>query len=163
MRRSSLAPLPTRLPAKQLREWWGATSTSTARMLRWGQNSSSSSITQPSRQCWARWSVWSTQEYRLDHVYSTLLRPAKGDGDPTLCGTSRWHSGPQHWPRQWHEYHVENGGNIQSGLTFVAYELRSVGKGADGMGSIPGSHGRSGHLFAGRSIPCQPLRSKTRL
>ena len=35
-------------------------------------------------------------EYRLDHVYSTLLRPAKGDGDPTLCGTSRWHSGPRH-------------------------------------------------------------------
>lgn len=31
-------------------------------------------------------------EYRLDHVYSTLLRPAANVDDPTLCGTSRWHS-----------------------------------------------------------------------
>ena len=69
----------------------------------------------------------------------TLLRPGP-PGDPTLCGTSRWHSGPQHWPRQRHEYYNVTGGQISSGLTVVAYELRDVGTGDGGMGAIPGSH-----------------------
>ena len=42
--------------------------------------------------------------FRLDHVYATLLRPGT-QADPTLCGTSSWHSGPMMWPRSRHEYY----------------------------------------------------------
>ena len=41
--------------------------------------------------------------FRLDHVYATLLRPGT-QADPTLCGTSSWHSGPMMWPRSRHEF-----------------------------------------------------------
>ncbi len=76
--------------------------------------------------------------FRLDHTYATLLRPARGPLDPTLCGTSRWHSGPQAWPRQRHEYYSCDAGVFSSGLTVVAYELCDVPPGAGGFGAIPG-------------------------
>lgn len=70
---------------------------------------------------------------------ATLLRPAHGPADPTLCGTSRWHSGPQMWPRQRHEYFSCDAGIFSSGLTVVAYELCDVPEGT-GMGAMPGTH-----------------------
>jgi hypothetical protein len=79
-------------------------------------------------------------DFRLDHVYGTLLRAGRGPDDPTLCGTSRWHSGPQHWPRQRHEYFSADAQVFSSGLTVVAYELCDVPEGSGGMGALPGTH-----------------------
>jgi hypothetical protein len=73
--------------------------------------------------------------FRLDHVYATLLRPGT-QSDPTLCGTTGWHSGPMSWPRSLHEYFRCDSGYFSTGLTVVAYELVDVMPGVGGMGAM---------------------------
>jgi ectoine hydroxylase-related dioxygenase (phytanoyl-CoA dioxygenase family) len=70
--------------------------------------------------------------FRLDHDYCDVIRSGKGP-----IGTNLHGGGASNDLTAWYRFH---NGNLRSGLTVVAYNLKHVRPGDGGFGCVPGSH-----------------------
>jgi hypothetical protein len=84
--------------------------------------------------------------FRLDHDYADLIRPATNGPVKGPIGATLHGGATPFDPAQY--YHFQDG-RMHNGLVVVAYNLCDVGEGDGGFGCVPGSH-KSHYPFPAR-------------